>query len=173
MNVEGVERVADFMGDAGCQQCQRLDALALDGLQRLLSGFGGVVEDERDTGAASGFAVKRGSVEPQEARARILDLKLVPHDTLAAGVVQPADLVPIELGNEISDGLAFDIGVEAEESGDGLVEVEDATPLIHDQEAVFDGIEERFEECPLARQALDDRLQARLVQPPDPGQDFI
>ena len=109
MNVEGVEGIADFMGDAGGQQRQRLNALALDGLNGLLAGLGGVVEDERDAGAAGGFAIERRRVEPQEARAGIMDLEFVPHDALAAGVVELANLLPLQLRDEIGDGLALDV----------------------------------------------------------------
>ena len=170
VNVQGVEGVADLMGDAGRQQRQRLNPLALDGFDGLLAGFGVVVEDEGDAGAAGGFAIQRGGVEPEEARAGILDLKLVPHDALAARMVEPANLLPVELGDEIRDRLAFDVGLQAEEARYRLVEVEDAPGLIHDQDAVLDGVEERFEESPFARQALHDRLQTGLVQPPDARQ---
>ena len=173
VNVQGVERIADFMGDAGRQQGQRLDALALDGLDGLLAGFGGVVQDQRDAGAAGGFAIERRGVEPQEARAGIMDLELVPHDALAARVVEPANLLPFQLGDEIGDRLALDVGLQAEQARDRLVEVKDAPGFIHDQHAVFDGVEERFEEAPLAGQALHDRLQPGLVEPPDARQHLV
>ena len=161
MDVQGVERIADFMGDAGGQQRQRLDPLALDGLEGLLPRLGGVVQNQGHAGAAGGFAIERRGVEPEEARARIMDLELMPHDALAARVVEPANLLPVQFGDEIGDGLAFDVGLQAEQARDGLVEVEDAARLIHHQHAVLDGVEERFEEAALARQALHDGLQAR------------
>ena len=108
VNMQGVEGVADLVGDAGREQGQRLNPLALDGFDGLLAGFGIVVEDEGDAGAAGRFAIQRGGVEPKEARAGILDLKLVPHDALAARVVEPANLLPVQLGDEISYRLAFD-----------------------------------------------------------------
>ena len=173
VDVKGVEGVADFMGDAGGEQGQRLNPLALNGLDGLLARFGGVVQDKGDAGAAGGFAIQRGSVEPQEARAGIVDLELVAHDALAACGVEPANLLPFELGDEIRDGLALDVGLQAKEAGDGLVVVENAAGLIHDQHAVFDGVEERLEEAPFARQALHDGLQPGLVQPPDAGQHLV
>ena len=170
MNVQGIEGIADLMGDAGGQQCQRLNPLALDGFNGLLAGFGVVVEDEGHPGAAGRFAIQRGGVEPEEARARILDLKLVPHHALAARMVEPANLLPVEFGDEIRDRLAFRTGLQAQEPRYRLVEVENAAGLIHDQEAIFDGVEERFKESPLAGQALHDCLQPSLVQPPDARQ---
>ena len=57
VNVQCVERVADLMSDAGGQQGERLNALAFHGLERFLAGFGGVVENERQTGGAGGGAI--------------------------------------------------------------------------------------------------------------------
>ena len=84
-------------------------ALALDGFEGLLPRLGGVVQNERHAGAAGGLAIQRRGVKPQEARAGIVDLELVPHDALAARAVEPGDLLPIQLGDEIGDGLAFDV----------------------------------------------------------------
>ena len=171
--MEGVEGIADFMGDAGGEEGQGLNALALDGFDGLLAGFGGVVEDEGDAGAAGGFAIERRGIEPEEARAGIVDLELVPDEARAAGLVEAANLLPVEFGDEVGDGLAFDIGLQAEKAGDGLVEIEDAARLIDDEHAVFDGVEEGFEEAAFAREALHDGLQAGLVQPPDAGEDLV
>ena len=173
MNMEGVEGVADFVGDAGGQQGQGLNALALDGFDGLLPGFGGVMEDEGDAGAAGSFAVERRGVKPQEARAGIVDLELVPQNAPAAGMVEPANLVPLELRDEVRDGPALDVGLQAEETRDGLVEVEDAPGLIDHQHAVLDGVEEGFEEAALARQTLDNRLQPGLVQTTNAGQHLV
>ena len=173
MNVQGVEGIPDLMGDAGGQQCQRLDPLALDRLDGLLPGFGVVMQDERNPGAAGGFAIERGGVEPEEARAGVLDLKLMPYHPLPSRVIELADLAPFELGNEIRNGLAFDVGLQAEQARHRLVRVEDAARLIHHQDAVLDGIEERFEEGPFARQALNDCLQASLIQSSDARQHLV
>ena len=56
---------------------------------------------------------------------------------------------------------------------DGLIEIDDAALLVHDQHAVLDGIEQRFEKTAFARQPLDDRLQAFRVQPPDAAKHFV
>jgi len=45
--------------------------------------------------------------------------------------------------------------------------------LVHDQHAVLDGVEERFQETPLARQPLDDGLQTFGVEPSNAAQDFV
>ena len=67
-------------------------ALALDGLEGFLPRLGGVVQNQRHAGAAGRFAIERRGVEPQEARARILHFELVPHDALAARVVQTREI---------------------------------------------------------------------------------
>ena len=71
MNVQRVERIADFMGDARRQQRQRLDAFVLDGFNGLLPGFRRVVQNQRQAGTARRFAVQRRGVKPQKTRTRI------------------------------------------------------------------------------------------------------
>src|ERR1044071_2084984 len=43
MDMEGIERIPDLMSDAGCQQRQSLDPLALNSFERALPRFGGIV----------------------------------------------------------------------------------------------------------------------------------
>jgi hypothetical protein len=52
MNVQRVERIADFMRDAGGEQRQRLDAFAFDGLEGFLPRLGRVVQNQRHAGTA-------------------------------------------------------------------------------------------------------------------------
>ena len=69
--------------------------------------------------------------------------------------------------------LAFGVGLQAEQPGHRLVEVKDAPGFIHHQHAVFDGVEQGFQEAALARQPLDDGLQAFLVEPADAAEDLV
>ena len=96
MNVQRVERIADFMRDAGGEQRQRLHAFAFDGLEGLLPRLGGVVQNQRHAGAAGRLAIQRRGVEPEKARARIMHFEFVPDDALAAGGVELRNFPPIQ-----------------------------------------------------------------------------
>ena len=78
MNVQRVERIADFVRDAGGEQRERLHALAFDGLKGFLPRLGRVVQNQRHAGTAGGLAVERRGVEPEKTRARIMHFKFVP-----------------------------------------------------------------------------------------------
>ena len=94
MNVQRVERIADFMRHAGRQQRERLDALAFDGLKGFLPRLGRVVQNQRHAGTAGGFAIQRRGVKPQKARTRIMHFKFVPRDVPAALAVEARDFLP-------------------------------------------------------------------------------
>ena len=50
MDMQRVQRIADFVRHAGRQQGQRLDAFALDGFEGFLPRLGGIVKNQRQTG---------------------------------------------------------------------------------------------------------------------------
>ena len=101
MNVEGVERIADFVGHAGGQQGEGMNALAFDGFKRLLARLGVVVQNQRHAGTAARFAVQRRGVKAQELRARIADFKLVAGDARPAFGGLGRDAFPIQLRQEL------------------------------------------------------------------------
>ena len=78
MNMQRVERVADFVRDAGRQKRQRMEPLALDGLKGLLPRFRRVVQDQGHARTALGFPLHGGGIHPQEPGARIGDFDFVP-----------------------------------------------------------------------------------------------
>ena len=84
MNVQRIERVADFVRDAGGEQRERLHAFAFNGLECFLPRFGRVVQDERHPGTAGGLAIEGRGVEPQKTRTGIIHFKFVPGDACAA-----------------------------------------------------------------------------------------
>ena len=102
MNVQRVERIADFMRDAGRQQRQRLDALAFDGLKGFLPRLGRVVQNQRHAGTAGRLAIERRGVEPEKARARIMHFKFVPRDARAARVVGAGNVLPIQFRQNVA-----------------------------------------------------------------------
>ena len=173
MNVQGVQRIAEFMRNAGGEQRQRLDTFALDGIEGLLPRFGGIMQNQRNTRAARRLAIQRRGVEPEKSRARILHLEFVADDMLAALAVELGNFSPVEIGQNVRDRFAFRARLQPDEPRDGFVEVEDAPAFIHDEHAVLDGVEERFKKGAFAREPLDDGLQTLVVEPPDAVENFV
>ena len=62
MNVQRVERIADFVRDAGGEQRERLDALAFNGFKGFLPRLGRIVQNERHAGTAGSLAVERRGI---------------------------------------------------------------------------------------------------------------
>ena len=173
MDVQRVERIADLVRHARREQRQRLHAFALDGLEGFLPRLGGVVQNQRHAGTAGGLAVQRRGVEPEKARARIMHLKFMPQDVRAAGVVRPGNFLPVHLRQNVGDLQSLGVRLQADEPGDGLVEINHAPLLVRHQHAVLDGVEQRFEKSAFAREPLDDGLQSFRVQPPDAAKHFV
>jgi len=105
--MQGIERIADLVRDAGGQKRQRLDALAFDGFERLLPRFGCIVQNQGHTGASRRFAIERRGVKKQEPVTRIMDLEFLPHQALPAPGVQLQDVssIPARAGNRRWAGL--------------------------------------------------------------------
>src|ERR1043166_8285599 len=83
------------------------------------------------------------------------------------------DFFPIQLRNEIGDGLSFNIRFQSEVTSNGLVEVENTTRLIDDEDAVFNRVEKPLEKTPLTGQPLNDGLQSFSIKPANAAQNFI
>jgi len=174
VDVEGVERVADLVGDAGGQEGQGLQPFALDRLEGLLAGLGRVVQDECDAGAALRSGIERSRQDPQKARSREADFEFVPGGVRAAAAIECGDLLPIEFGEEPRDRLSFGaLGDQTEQAGDRLIAVGHPSLGIDDEHAVLDGVEERFEEVALPRQSLDHLLQVRRVEASEASEDLV
>ena len=95
------------------------------------------------------------------------------HDTRTAGGIKAGELLPFGGGQEIRDRAAFGVALDAKQPDGGLIAIKDAAVGIHHEHAVLDDVEERFEKTAFAGEALDDRLQAFGIEPPEPAQDFI
>src|SRR5258706_6866387 len=87
--------------------------------------------------------------------------------------VEARDLFPIQFRQKADHRLAFHARLQADQARDGLIEVNDAPPLIRHQHAVLDRVEQRLQQTALACEPLDDRLQPFRVQPPDAAKDFV
>src|SRR5437763_772847 len=83
------------------------------------------------------------------------------------------DLLPIQVGEVVGNGPAFEIFMRSKEAGNRLVEIQNRAAFIEYQDTVFNGIEECFQETSLPGQTLDDRLDTFGIQPADAAEDFI
>src|SRR5258705_551924 len=164
MNVEGIQRISDFMSHTRGEQRERLAALALNRFKGLLPRFRRVMEDERDTGAAGRLAIERSRIQAQKSWSRIMHFELMSHDTTSTGAVKIGNLLPIEFWNEIGDLLALDIGFQPQKTRNRLVEIKNSPVLIHHQDSVLNSVEQRLQKAPLARKPLNDVLQALPVE---------
>src|SRR5437899_9531040 len=173
MNVECIERIPDLMGDAGRQQGQSLNPLALDRFEGPLPGFGSIVQNQRHSGTAGSLAIQRRSIKPQKARAREMNFEFVAHHALSAFSIETSYFFPSQLGNEISDRLPLDIRLQTEQARDRLIEIENSPGFIHHQNAILDSIEEGLQKAALARELLHDVLQSFGIQPSDTPQNLI
>src|SRR6266853_5624450 len=173
MNVECIERIPYLMGDAGREQGQSLNPLALDRFEGPLPGFRGVVQNQRHSRTAGSLAIQRRSIKPQKARAREMNFEFVAHHALAAFSVEPGYFFPSQLGDKIGDGLTLDICLQTEQARDRLIEIKNAASLIYHKDAILDSIEQCFQKTALARKLLDHVLQSLGIQPSDAAQNFI
>ena len=164
MDVQRVERIADLVRHARREQRERLDAFALDGFKGFLPRLGRVVQNQRHAGTARGLAVQRRGVEPEKTRTRIMHLKFMPDNVRAPGVIRAGNFLPIHLRQNVRDVLLLGVRRQADEPGDGLIEINHAPLLIHHQHAVLDGVEERFQKAAFPREPLDDGLQPFGIQ---------
>ena len=100
MDVQRVERIADFVRHAGRQQRQRLDPLAFDGFKRFLPRLGGIVQNQRHAGTALRLAVQRRGVKAQKTRARIAHFKFVMRDAVPPVRTRRGETSPIPVPAE-------------------------------------------------------------------------
>ena len=171
--MQRVERVADLVRDTRGQQSQRFDPFALDRLKSLLPRLRGVVDDQHQAGAFAIAAQRRG-VKPDKPLPWIKHLELLPQDARAAGLLALHQPRPVEFRQVATDVFTFGLArLQADQVRDRLVEVENFSRLIDHQHAVLDRVEQSLEKAPLARQSLDDGLQALLVEPANAAQHAI
>ena len=173
MNMQRVERIADFMRDAGGEQRERLYALAFNGLECFLPRFGGVVQNKGNPGTAGGFAIERRGIEPEKTRTGIVDFKSYRVTRAPPGHRRRARNFSSPPPAKISEGLTLDIRLQTDEPGDGLIEIDDPPLFIRHQHPVLDGVKQGFEKAAFAGQPLDHGLQTFCVQPADAAKHFI
>ena len=162
------------MRHAGSQQCQRLDALAFNGLKRLLTRFRRVVQNQRHAGTPRGFAVQRRRIQTQEAVPRIIHFKLVPNDLLPSGAVPRRQLFPIQIRQIPPHRLSLGIlRLQPEQICDRQIEIDDTSLLIDHEHSVLDRVEQGLQKASFARQALNDGLQTFRIEPANAPEDLV
>ncbi len=95
------------------------------------------------------------------------------HDAFAAGGIGARNLFPVHLRQNFRDVPFIVARLQSDEPRDGLVEINHAPVFVHDQHAVLDRVEQRFEKAAFACKPLDDRLQTLRVQPSDAAKHFV
>lgn len=174
MYAQRVERIAKFMGDAHRKKGQQLNPLAFDGGDSLLAGFGGVMDDHGNADRFLAFTGEWNSQQPEQPRARILNLEFEPENTRPFVFDESDDLVPFEVRQDLSGRLARGgVRLDSEQTSCSLVQVGDTPVGIDHQHAIFDRMQQRFEKVTFPRKALDDLLQTVCVKACDPAEDFV
>ena len=165
MNAQGVERVAKFVSHTGRQQCQCLDTLALNRLVGLFASLGGVMQNQRHSGAALCVAVERRSVKPDESFPGVVQLELPPHHTPAAFVIRRLQGGPVKFGKQPRHRLIHRrILLKTGQSGRRGVEISNVPVRVGDHYAVLDRVEQRFQKRPIPDKPLNKRLQVFRVE---------
>ena len=173
MNVECVQRIANFVRDARGQKCERLNAFTFDSLKCFLARLGRVVQNQRNAGPAHRFAIERRGVEPEKSRTWIMDFKFVARDVRAAVVIRSGNFRPIHFRQNVRDPQIFRVRLQTDKPRDGLIKIKHTTIFVRHQHTVLDGVEKRFKKTAFAREPLNDSLQPFRVEPSNTAKHFV
>ena len=156
MDVEGVERIADLVGDSRREQGDGRETLALDGLLGLLALRSDVSQDDGPAHQGTALRVglvahQRSDVEVQEAPFGIEDLEITAHHIAASG-----HGVEVESGDRRREIPAHVLRAgEAEERAGRPVHVDDVILRVGDDDPLQNGVEDRLEEPLLLGEDLE------------------
>ena len=156
VDVERVERVADFVGDPGGEQRERVEALGFQRFLRLRAGAGEVADEHHvaERLVVVLRAINRREVEIQVAVLRIENLQVAADG--AAGFAQNRPVQPADLGGNELAGRP--LRIEPEKLACRVVEEADHAFRIEDDHALVERLEDFFQESLLADQAGDNLL---------------
>jgi hypothetical protein len=153
VNGEGVERIAQLVGDACGEHGEGIQALAFE---LLLGAFPclGDIADEHDKAHGGILVLDGGDVEVQEAVFGIKDLHVAADD--GAGCHHA---VPVQAANALGEALADDgIFFHAEELAGGTVHIGDLAFGIEEDDAFLKRLEDLFQEAFFTQQLQHDAL---------------
>ena len=168
VDIERVERVADFMGDTGGEQGERVESLGFEIFLRLRAGAGEIADEHHvaERLVVVLRAIDRREVEIQVAVLRIENLQVAADR--AARFAQDRPVEPADLGgNELAGRL---LRIESEELARRVIEETDHAFRIQNDHALMQRLEDFFQESFLADQAGDDLLDVagnHAIQPGD------
>ena len=174
LDVEGVERIADLVGDSRREQGDGRETLALDCLLGLLTLGCDIAQDDGPADQRLPFrsglvAHQRGDVEVQEAPFGIKDFEITAHHIAASG-----HGVEIESGNRRREIPAHVLRAgEAEESAGRPVHVDDVILRVGNNDSLKDGVEDRLEESLLLREELEVVPEVGRFDEADPLDQFV
>lgn len=155
---EGVEGVAELVGDAGGEHGEGADALALDFFLGQLARLGDVT-DQHDE-AERDFVVDGGDGEVEVAIFGINDLQVAADHR--AGLQQ---FGPVQAAHALGEFLTHDLlGFQAEESAGGAVDVGDLAFGIEQDDAFLESLKDFLEEALVLEQIEHDVLEFARFQ---------
>lgn len=155
---EGVQGVAQFVCDAGCEHGEGADALTLDFFFGQLAGLGDVA-DEHDE-AERNFIIDGGDGEIEVAIFGIDDFEVAADDG-----TRLEELRPVETAHASGEFLTDDLlSLEAEESAGCAVDVGDLALGIEQDDAFLQGLEDFFQETLVFEQVQHHVLELARLQ---------
>ncbi len=178
MDGEGVEGVAEFMGDSGGKAHDGINAFALDAFFEGDLVFGDVGEDH-DVTAAIGRADLGGNghhIKAEVAAFGIGELDFAGEDGFrGAGTVHALRVDGAgEVGHHFPEAGGADVVfLETDDAEGGGVGVLHDAIGINDEDAILNGIEDGFLKFALAGEALDENTEVDRVEILNSAQDFI
>ncbi len=175
MDVERVQRVAEFVGDAGGEQGEGGQFLRLDGGGGLLAALGHVAQDQGHAGDQVTFLVdQRHDVETEEPVLGIKHLDLVADHLAPFAAVGRPDPIPVQVAQVLGDRFATaGLGIEPEQPPGGGVGITDPSVGVDDQDTFLQGVEQGFEKPFLPREFQHHALQALRVDAVEAIDDLV
>jgi hypothetical protein len=174
MDVQRIEGIADLVGEAASQEGQRMDPFGLDRLGGGLPGFGGITENQDESGTPGCGTIERSDVQSDQPGPRIFHFELGAEHPVATGLIEGGDMGPVQIGQVARDQLLFGgLRRNAQHAGGHEVDVHHAPLVVGDDDARVDGVEETLEELPLLGQPLHDALKTAGIEASEMPQGLV
>ena len=174
VDVQRIERIADFVGHAGGEQGQRVEPLGLDRLRLVLSVARDVAKDDHGAALAGRFGRERNDIEIQEPVLGVGDLDFAAHEPRPLLLVQLQHAIPLDLAQMPLDRIARDrVGREPQQFARRAVRVRDPAVVIEYDQPFAHRVENRLEQSLLVREMQEMRLQTARVNAIQPFNELV